>query len=74
MCDWKSGRKSGIDLVTALMAVITGKVPKVGSAWKPGCPSKHNGRSVPAAPRARLYVMIDEAEYVVVTVQERDLM
>lgn len=43
-----------MDFVTADMAEITGRVPKVGRAWKEGWPSKHKGRSVPEAPRARL--------------------
>ena len=43
-----------MDLVTAPMAEMTGRVPKVGSAWKDGWPSKQRLRSVPEAPRERL--------------------
>jgi hypothetical protein len=67
------GRKSGIERVTAPIALITGRVPKVGRAWNDGWPSKDNDKSVPDAPRARLYVMIEDALYVVVVFHDRDL-
>jgi hypothetical protein len=63
-----------MERVTGPMIAMTGREPNVGRAWKEGWPSKQRERSLPSAPRAMLYVIMVEAVYVVLVVQERFLM